>query len=53
MTATGRLMAPVTARRGRSIGSVLRATGPIGMISAAVIIAAANPIRRCRGLPAR
>src|SRR6185312_3079282 len=33
-------MAPVTARRGRSIGSVLRATGPIGMISAAVIILA-------------
>ena len=40
MTATGRLMAPVTARRGRSIGSALRATGLIGMISAAVIIAA-------------
>jgi peptide/nickel transport system permease protein len=40
VTATGRLMAPVTARRGRSVSSVLRSTGPVGMISAAVIVAA-------------
>jgi peptide/nickel transport system permease protein len=40
VTATGRLMAPVTARRGRSLGSLLRSTGPAGMISAAVIAAA-------------
>jgi peptide/nickel transport system permease protein len=40
VTATGRLMAPVAARRGRSVSSVLRSTGPVGMISAAVIVAA-------------
>jgi peptide/nickel transport system permease protein len=40
VTATGRLMTPVTARRGRSLGSLLRSTGPAGMISAAVIVAA-------------
>jgi peptide/nickel transport system permease protein len=40
VTATGRLMVPVAARRGRSVSSVLRSTGPVGMISAAVIIAA-------------
>jgi peptide/nickel transport system permease protein len=40
VTATGRLMTPVTARRGRSVGALLRSTGPVGMISAAVILAA-------------
>jgi peptide/nickel transport system permease protein len=40
VTATGQLMAPVTGRRGRSLGSLLRSTGPAGMISAAVITAA-------------
>jgi peptide/nickel transport system permease protein len=39
VTATGRLMTPVTARRG-SLGSLLRSTGAAGMISAAVIVAA-------------
>jgi peptide/nickel transport system permease protein len=40
VTATGRLMTPVTARSDRSLGSLLRSTGPAGMISAAVITAA-------------
>jgi peptide/nickel transport system permease protein len=40
VTVTGRLIAPVAVHRGRSVSSVLRSTGPVGMISAAVIVAA-------------
>ncbi|MEP7022609.1 MAG: ABC transporter permease, partial [Actinomycetota bacterium] len=40
MSVTGRLMTPVAASRGRTASSLLRATGPVGMISAAVIVAA-------------